>query len=197
MANRTRASWAGVLAVAAASVLTLGSPTLAQAAPAAAQADSGEEVVQTGQVAPGESQTVAFEDGTEMTVEVSEAELVTESDIRSDPNLTSTQRTELLGQVSARATTSAHWSQFQTGIAYTQTQNGIFYWNGSRVWVTQTYGGYTGSHRCFNNYSVAPWSVSNIGTSDSGSTSVRNLLLRVERLAARVDHDQLVDDGER
>lgn len=103
---------------------------------------------------------------------------VTRAQVLADAGLSASQKSEILATASPNGTlavSSNHWSQFVTGAVYTQTQNGTFYYNGSRVWVTQTYSGYTGSHACFTNYVVPPWGISNIAKSDSGSTTARNL----------------------
>ena len=74
----------------------------------------------------------------------------------------------------AGAVSSNHWSQFTTGAAYTRTQNGTFYYNGTRVWVTVTYDGYTGSHSCFTNYSVE-FNLTGLQCNESGSTTSRSM----------------------
>lgn len=97
------------------------------------------------------------------------------SALRTTPGLTPTQRREILEAAPRATVRSAHWSQFVTGAAYTNTQDGTFYWDGSRVWVTQSYSGYRGTHRCFTNYVLAGWQVTNISKSDTGSTTSRSL----------------------
>ena len=162
------------MALAAVAAFSLAAPTMASADGDTADAES-EEILTTDVLAPGESDTVVFEDGTTMTLEVGPAEQVTAADIAADSSLTAAQQEELLEASAVAAVSSSHWSQFSSGITYTNTQNGTFYWNGSRVWVTQSYGGYTGTHRCFNNYTVTGWQIQNIEKSDSGSTTQRVL----------------------
>lgn len=110
-----------------------------------------------------------------MTLEVGEAELVDVAAIKNDPNLTTVQRAELLDAAPRAAVRSARWSQFTTGGSYTQTQNGTFYWNGSKVWVTSSYAGYVGSHACFTNYAITGWAIHGTNTSDTGGNASRNL----------------------
>ncbi len=108
-------------------------------------------------------------------VELGSAKSVTASEVMADSGLTTLQKVEILDSMRSASVSSNHWSQFTTGGTYTNTQNGTFYYNGSRVWVTQTYLGYTGSHQCFNNYAIPPSGISNISKSDTGSTSVRDM----------------------
>jgi hypothetical protein len=126
-------------------------------------------------VTAGETQTVTDPSGLTTTIELGTPAAVTTAQIKADPGLTATQKNEILSTNAVAATKSNHWSQFTTGGSYTQTQNGTFYYNGSRVWVTQTYAGTSGSHACFTNYVVSPWAISNIAKSDSGSTTSRTL----------------------
>lgn len=112
------------------------------------------------------------------TLSLGEPSAVTVADVLADDGLSASAKSEILATADARgvlAVSSNHWSQFVTGAVYTNTQNGTFYYNGSRAWVTGTYLGYTGSHACFTNYVVPPWGISNIAKSDSGGTSFRNL----------------------
>ncbi len=140
------------------------------AAPAQASATPG------GEIGPGQSVTeVDPETGLETTLSLGQPDVVSTRDITDDESLSAKQKSELL-QASTRGTVrSNHWSQFVTGIAYTNTQDGTFYYDGSRVWVTQTYAGKKGSHRCFSNYVISPYAITNISKSDSGSTTSRSL----------------------
>lgn len=86
-------------------------------------------------------------------------EAVTKADVLADKGLTSIQKSELLSTATPTGTlavSSKHWPQFVTGGASTQTQNGTFYYNGARAWVTQSYLGYNGSQACFTNYVIPP-----------------------------------------
>lgn len=86
-----------------------------------------------------------------------------------DPNLSVADRA--LVAASATAITSKKYSQFTTGLDYTVTQGGTFYYNGSRAWVTVNYLGYTGTHTCVINWSVV--SIDSFEKSDSGSPTNR------------------------
>lgn len=103
---------------------------------------------------------------------------VTKADVVADEGLTDTQKAEILASAADKgrfAISSNRWSQFTTGVAYTQTQNGVFYYDGSRVWVTQNISGRQGSHTCFTNYVITGWGISNINKSDTGSSAARTL----------------------
>lgn len=132
--------------------------------------------VQLGSIAPGESETTAISAEVEVTTTLGEPTLVTAADVQADARLTQDQKVELTAELARRAIYSNHYSQFTTGGAYTVTQNGTFYYNGTRVWVTVTYSGYTGSHSCFINYAVGV-TISNIVCSESGTTSRRDMYM--------------------
>ncbi len=86
-----------------------------------------------------------------------------------DPNLSVANRAFVVNATTA--ITSKKYSQFTTGIDYTVTQGGTFYYNGSRAWVTVAYSGYTGSHNCGLNYAIV--SVDSFSKSDTGSPTNR------------------------
>lgn len=106
---------------------------------------------------------------------VSESKPVTAATIAADASLSTAEKAELQYLVASSTVRSKSYSNFITGLSYTVTQNGTFYYNGSRVWVTQTYLGSTGSQFCVANYAVPPWSVSGFSKSDTGSTTVRTV----------------------
>lgn len=141
------------------------------ASPASAASSGVEDLV-----GPGESFTKTDRStGLTTGVSLGKPATVTLDEITKDASLSRRDRTELLDAASRGAVRSNHWTQWTTGIAYTNTQDGTFYYNGSRVWVTQTYGGKRGSQRCFTNYVVSPYEISKIQKSDSGSTASRSL----------------------
>ncbi len=94
--------------------------------------------------------------------------------IKSDSSLTSAQESQLVQLAAAGAVQSKHYSWFTTGAAYTVTQNGTFYYDGSHAWVGTTYRGYKGSHACFTNYAVG-LNITNEACSESGGTSSRTM----------------------
>jgi len=106
---------------------------------------------------------------------VSESKPVTAATIAADASLSTAEKAELQYIATSSTVRSKSYSNFITGLSYTVTQNGTFYYNGSRVWVTQTYLGRNGSQFCVANYAVPPWSVSNFSKSDTGSTTVRTV----------------------
>lgn len=163
----------GSVAIAAVGILTIMTAAPANAVTATADAEGKTNMIV---VQPGESKTVMIPDGSiKMTLELGMPSTVTAAQISEDEGLSAMAKSELLAAAAANPIKSNHWSQFTTGGAYTQTQNGTFYYNGLRVWVTQPYSGYTGSHSCFTNYVVWPWAISNVSKSESGSTTTRNL----------------------
>ena len=124
----------------------------------------------------GQTQTVADDaSGLTTTIELGTPQTSTEATVMADKGLSSTQKSEILAADAVAAVSSNHWSQFTTGGSYTNTQNGTFYYDGSRVWVSETVQGATGSHTCFTNYVVAGWEISNISTSETGTAAQRNL----------------------
>ncbi|UAJ80891.1 hypothetical protein IT072_07760 [Leifsonia sp. ZF2019] len=126
-------------------------------------------------VTPGESRSFEGPDGNSTVLSLGEPVIVTAEDIAHDSGLSLLAKAELTAAAAYAGVSSNHWSQFVTGAAYTQTQNGTFYYNGSRVWVSESYAGYRGSHACFTNYVVWPWSISNVAKSEWGGTSSRSM----------------------
>lgn len=108
------------------------------------------------------------------TLELSQPAPVTAAQVKADSTLSATDKADLLNAVAAAAVTGKHYSQFTTGGEYTTTQNGTFYYNGSKVWVGTTYLGKTGSHQCFLNYIVGATYSANQCT-ESGATTYRNM----------------------
>jgi len=162
--------WGSAASVGAAALLLTTFAGPAQAAPSSLAAANSV-------VAAGQSQTTTDEaTGLTTTIKLGTPTTVTAATIKADKGLTTQQKDEILS--TQAVTASNHWSQFTTGGSYTQTQNGRFYYNGSRVWVTQTYAGSTGSHTCYTSYSVPPWTISGVSKSDGGSTTSRNLSCR-------------------
>lgn len=106
---------------------------------------------------------------------VSESKVVSAATIAADTSLSAAEKAELSYIAASSTVRSKTYSNFITGLSYTVTQSGVFYYNGSRVWVTQTYLGSTGSQNCVANYAVPPWSVSGFSKSDTGSTTVRTV----------------------
>lgn len=80
----------------------------------------------------------------------------------------------LAAAIRAGSVESRAYSQSLTGLAWTATQDGIFYFNGDRAWVSDTYLGYTGTHNCAVNYSVG-FSVSLQSCGESGDYTTRAL----------------------
>jgi len=137
---------------------------------------SAAEAPSPGVLSAGETQTVTDDaSGLTTTIELGTPESTTAAAIKGDAGLSATAKSEILAADAVAAVSSNHWSQFTTGGAYTNTQNGTFYYDGSRVWVSETVQGTTGSHTCFSNYVAPGWTISNITTAESGSAAQRNL----------------------
>lgn len=132
--------------------------------------------VSTSKLSSGESETVELPGGVTVVTTLGEEEVVTAADISADSSLTTAQKSELTALAAAATIKSNHYSQFTTGAAYTVTQNGTFYYDGTRVWVGTTTSGYKGSHSCFINY-AAGVSISNIVCSESGTTARRDMYM--------------------
>lgn len=80
--------------------------------------------------------------------------------------------------VAAATTAISHrtYSQTISQITDQERQYGTAYYNGTRVWVTVAYSGYTGSHFCVVDYAVG-YSISNNACADYGSTTRRTLTM--------------------
>lgn len=76
--------------------------------------------------------------------------------------------------VAAGAVKSRYYSQQMNHITDSETQSGTFYYDGSRAWVTSSYRGFTGSHRCMIDWAVG-FGVSPQNCYESGSSSERVL----------------------
>lgn len=127
------------------------------------------------EVGAGRSRTITYPGGVATTLELGIPKKVGVSEVESDPGLTRGQKQEIedTAAVSKDALSSNHWSQFTIGGSYQQTQNGTFYYDGSRVWISQSYGGRQGSHVCFSNYHVTP--IENITVGENGGITFRRL----------------------
>jgi hypothetical protein len=80
----------------------------------------------------------------------------------------------LKASVAAGTVKSRDYSQAINNGTDSETQNGTFYYDGVRAWVTSSYRGVVGSHRCAVNWTVG-YSVALQGCFESGSTSDRVL----------------------
>ena len=80
--------------------------------------------------------------------------------------------------VAAATTAVSHRSYSQTisQITDQERQYGTAYYNGTRVWVTVAYSGYTGSHFCVVDYAVG-YSISNNACADTGTNTKRTLTM--------------------
>ena len=79
--------------------------------------------------------------------------------------------------VVAGAVKSRPYSQQVNNITDSETQSGVFYYDGVRAWVTTTYRGTTGSHLCFLDWAVG-YSAALQGCYETGSSSERTLSQR-------------------
>lgn len=129
----------------------------------------------TSDVSAGQTRTVTSDGGVTTTMTLGHPKRVGVNEVEADPGLTAAQKQEIVSAVaiSTDALSSNHWSQFTIGGSYQQTQNGTFYYNGSRVWISQSYGGRQGSHLCFSNYHITP--IENITVGENGGITFRRL----------------------
>jgi len=101
-------------------------------------------------------------------------EVASVEDIVADPGLSPDERSELVRAAATSVVNSRYFNQWTTGVSYQRSQRGKAYYNGSRVWITSSYSGYTGYHICWTNYAVGV-TISPQACSDSGTTSLRTL----------------------
>ncbi|MGO4454636.1 hypothetical protein [Arthrobacter sp. RAF14] len=109
---------------------------------------------------------------TTVTTQLDASAPVTVAEVRAASGLSASEKRSLVAAATAGAVQSRHWSQFTTGGAYTRTQNGTMFFNGSEVWVTEVRHGYQGSHNCFTNYTVEV-NISDRACNESGALNFR------------------------
>jgi hypothetical protein len=84
---------------------------------------------------------------TTSTIETGEEEVVDADDVRADPNLSKSQKMEIMSAAKSSKVKSEKWQQHDDQIGYSEWQAGKFYYNGSKSW-TNKYRGYAGYHDC-------------------------------------------------
>lgn len=87
-------------------------------------------------------------------------------------DLPAEEKDRLVAAAAAQTVTGRRYSQFTNGAAYSRTQNGTWYFDGTHWWVTQARYGFTGSHSCFTNYAVTV-TVGGVSCSDIGTETER------------------------
>lgn len=103
---------------------------------------------------------------------------VTVADVaEASQSLTTAQYQTLVAAAAAGKVKSKQYSQAEYQVTDSETQYGVFYYDGSHAWVTHTYRGYQGTHICRVDYATV-YAVSNTGCSESGSTSQRDLQVK-------------------
>jgi hypothetical protein len=167
---------ATALAFGVAAILTAGTVTAASARPVEKQHISPECL--TGLEAylatnPEESLPAEICEYT-VSVEIGEAEALTIEEARAVEGLGVREKAELVAAASAGAVQSKHYSQALTGVAWTTTQSGTFYYDGSRAWISSTYAGRTGTHNCEVNYNVG-FDLALQGCTEWGDTTYRGV----------------------
>jgi hypothetical protein len=106
---------------------------------------------------------------------VADAKTVRLSDIQEvKSSLSASDFDSLTRAVAAGTVKSRFYLQQVNHITDSETQSGTFYYDGSRAWVTSTYRGVTGSHRCMIDWTVG-FGVSPQNCYESGSSSERAL----------------------
>lgn len=109
------------------------------------------------------------------TITASAAETVTVSDLaEAKRSLPAAEYKSLSAAVAAGAVQRKSYHHVIINVTDQENQQGYFYFNQSRAWVTSTYLGYTGSHICIIDYAVGI-TVSVNSCSESGSTSRRTV----------------------
>jgi hypothetical protein len=109
--------------------------------------------------------TTSYSDARAMTL----ADVWNAKDSLSDSDFDSLARAVTAGAVKSRA-----YSQQMNHITDSETQSGIFYYDGARAWVTSSYRGSTGSHRCMIDWAVG-FGVSPQNCYETGTLSERAL----------------------
>ncbi|MEY3846278.1 MAG: hypothetical protein RJA66_545 [Actinomycetota bacterium] len=105
----------------------------------------------------------------------SDAKSITLADIQTAKSgLSVTEFASLAQAVTAGTVKSRYYSQQMNHITDSETQSGTFYYDGVRAWVTSSYRGFSGSHRCMIDWAVG-FGVSPQNCYESGSTSERVL----------------------
>ncbi len=111
----------------------------------------------------------------QITTSYSDARAMTAADIEgAKGSLSSSDFESLANAVAAGTVKSRFYLQQMNHITDSETQSGTFYYDGSRAWVTSTYRGFTGSHRCMIDWAVG-FGVSPQNCYESGSSSERVL----------------------
>lgn len=97
---------------------------------------------------------------------------------------------DLRSAVVAGTVTSRYFKQTVVHGTDQETQSGIFHFNGARAWI-QTYAGYTGSHRCWVNYTVGySVSVTSCVGGASGNPSTVRMGLQVKPFNAPISWNE-------
>jgi hypothetical protein len=183
MKHQTYARAASILAL---SIAGLAVATAANAGPLVAPRDKGGSESKTYQSKECESallSLVASEAAAlssdvcrvTVTTRYSDAKSITLADIQAGKaGLSVNEFTSLAQAVTAGNVKSRYYSQQMNHITDSETQSGTFYYDGVRAWVTSSYRGFSGSHRCMIDWAVG-FGVSPQNCYESGSTSERVL----------------------
>lgn len=113
-----------------------------------------------------------------VTVSESPEETATPADLaEAKQSLSATQFAQLKAAAAAGSVKKKNYSQGFNNITDKQSQSGVYYYDGSRAWVTAKYRGYQGTHNCVVNWAVG-YVVEEKACSESGSNSQRDLYVR-------------------
>lgn len=113
-----------------------------------------------------------------VTLSESPEEVVTTADLaQAKQSMSSTEFTQLKAAAAAGSVKKKNYSQGFNNITDKQSQSGIFYYDGSRAWVTATYRGHQGTHNCNVNWSVG-YVVEEKACSESGTNAQRDLYVK-------------------
>jgi hypothetical protein len=173
--------------IAATAVLSLcGIATPAQATPAVSLQDKASTISVTGlngacnaavlQASIRAKQNLATDVCRETIVtSIGQSRTTTVNEISSlDSKFPTAEFASLTAAVVAGTVKSRTYSQQVNNLTDSETQAGTFYYDGTRAWVTSSYRGVVGSHRCTVNWSVG-YSIALQGCYESGSSSVLTL----------------------
>jgi hypothetical protein len=191
MMKTKRSTFAGLCATAGAALMAVSVNAPAMASTAAEGVAGASTVVSsttttsdecvaavTAAIVAGDGRTSLDVCTSTVTLSTSPAQLVTAADLaQARSSMSATDFRGLTASLAAGSVTKKDYSQSIDNITDRQTQSGVFYFDGSRAWVTGSYRGYTGTHNCNVSYAVG-YVVEEKACSESGSSSQRDLYMK-------------------
>ena len=123
-----------------------------------------------------------------ITTQSSAASVVTASNLaQARATMSASDYASLAAAAATSAVSSKTYSQKVDDGPDQTEQQGRFYYNGSRVWIS-TYDGYTGSHVCIVDFDYIPVTTTITNCVDSGSTTNRTLQMYWNVTVGPIEH---------